>query len=134
MENASKALLIAGGILISIIVISLFVSMYGKMSSLQRTQKEQQKMEQISAFNAEYEAFDKDVMYGADVVTLANKVKNNNEKNAEDNITLLLNNIKINNGNELLNMDKDFKTKMFKCTSIEYNNRGKVCKICIENK
>ena len=70
MENASKALLIAGGILISIIVISLFVSMYGKMSSLQRTQKEQQEMEQISAFNAEYEAFDKKVMYGTDIMTV----------------------------------------------------------------
>jgi len=83
MENASKALLIAGGILIAIILLSLFLNMYNKMSSFQKTQQEQKKMEQIQAFNAEYEAFDKKVMYGTDIMTLANKaIENNKTKNA----------------------------------------------------
>ncbi len=83
MENASKALLIAGGILISIIIISLFLSMYNRMSSFQKSQETEKEFKQISAFNSGYEAFNKQVMYGTDIITLMNKaIENNITKNA----------------------------------------------------
>lgn len=133
MENASKALLIAGGILIAIILISIFISMYNNMSSFQKNQEQKKEMDQLAAFNAEFEAFDKKVMYGTDVITLANKVQNNNKKNGEDSIVLYLNNTKVNNGNELIDSDENFKTKMFKCTIINYNELGRVSQIYISN-
>lgn len=50
MENASKALIIAGAVLISILVISLGVMVFRNMSSSVRTQANMDK-EQIAAFN-----------------------------------------------------------------------------------
>jgi len=80
MENATKALLIAGGVLLAIIIISLFVSMYKSISGLEKAQDEKIEMQQISAFNAEYEAFDKKIMYGTDVITVMKKAINHNKQ------------------------------------------------------
>lgn len=98
MENASKALLIAGGMLLAIILISLFLNMYNKMSNFQRTQEEQKEAKQIQEFNAGYEAYDKRIMYGTDIITLVHKaIENNKTKNATTgkinciNITLTVN-------------------------------------------
>ena len=92
MENAAKALLIAGGILIAIILIALFLNMYNKMASFQNTQEEKKEAEQLLAFNSEYEMYDKKILYGADIITLINKaVENNKEKNAVLNETNYIN-------------------------------------------
>ena len=74
MENASKALLIAGGVLIALIILTMFIVMYNNMANIQKEQEEQTRIEQIAAFNAEFEAYNKKVMYGTDVITLINKV------------------------------------------------------------
>ena len=136
MENASKALLIAGGILISIIIISMFLSMYNRMSSIQKEEAEEKRMEAILKFNAEYEAFDKKIMYGTDVITLANKIENNNTNNLNNNlyqIELYLNDKKVVNGTKLKESDKDFEKKMFKCVAIDYNETGRISIIKIAN-
>lgn len=43
MENAAKALLIAGGVLLAIIIISMFVMMYNKISDMQKTRRRKNK-------------------------------------------------------------------------------------------
>ena len=132
MENATKALLITGGALIAIIIISLFISMFSNIKSMEQTQDKKIEMQQIAAFNAEYEAFDKKVMYGADVITLANKIENNNNSYSANNIIkLYVNEEEIKNGHELENSDDHFKTSMFKCDSIHYNKNGRVDSIYI---
>ena len=78
MENASKALLIAGGVLIALIIIAMFIMMLNKMSNLKNAQQEQIEIEQLAAFNAEFEAYNKKAMYGTDVITLMNKAIQNN--------------------------------------------------------
>lgn len=132
MENASKALIMAGGVLIAIIILSMFVMMYNKVSGIKKTQQEKVQMEQIATFNAEYEAFNKKMMYGADVVTLANKVEEYNKKNTSDQI-------KITVPEEIINfktMNKEDQEELlkqrFKCTNMEYGNSGKVSAIKIE--
>ena len=83
MENAAKALLIAGGILISIIIISLFLTMYNRMSSFQKKQESEKEFAQISTFNSGFEAYNKKVMYGTDIISLMNKaIENNKTKSA----------------------------------------------------
>lgn len=132
MENASKALIMAGGVLIAIIILSMFVMMYNKVSGIKKTQQEKVQMEQIASFNAEYEAFNKKMMYGADVVTLANKVEEYNKKNTSDQITITV-------PEEIINfktMNKEDQEELlkqrFKCTNMEYGNSGKVSAIKIE--
>lgn len=126
MENAAKALLIAGGILIAIILISMFLMMYNKMTSIKKAQEEKKEMEQLTAFNAQYEAFDKKLMYGVDVRTLDNKVQENNINNPTEQI-------KLKTPENYVNNDSVNKLR-YKCTSIKYSNvTGKVNEITIEN-
>lgn len=126
MENAAKALLIAGGVLIAIILISMFLLMYNRMASIQKTQEQKKEMEQLSAFNAQYEAFNKKLMYGVDVRTLENKVNENNINNPSEQIELSL-------PDNFENSD-DVNNLKYKCTSMEYSTAtGKVNKIVIEN-
>ena len=136
MENASKALLIAGGILIAIIIISMFIMMYNKMTSIKKTQEEKIEMEQIAEFNAQFEAYNKKLMYGADVITLYNKVQEHNKKSNEritinipDDFSAKIDELK--NGNMDEEDTEDLLTLRFKCTSMIYNNSGKVGQITI---
>lgn len=84
MENASKALVIAGGILLAIMTLSLLVYMTGSTSRMAQAQDEKKAAEQLVAFNNQYEAYNKRVMYGTDLITLVNKAINYN-KNLDPN-------------------------------------------------
>lgn len=133
MENASKALLIAGGILIALIVLTLFILMFNKMSSLQQEQEVQLKVEQLAAFNAEFEAFNKKVMYGTDVITLINKVVENNKKysgNTEYQIIVTLDGEVTTSSTHLIGTDAE--STIYTCTNLQYNDFGRVCKIDIK--
>lgn len=80
MENASKAIVIAGGVLISICVISIFYFMFGQISStVEKTQPDTLQKE-IMDFNTGFEAYNKKIMYGADIISVLNKAIDNNRK------------------------------------------------------
>lgn len=78
MENASKALIMAGGILLSMIVISLFYFMFGNMSTLVGDTSKDTSQDEIVDFNKGYEAYNKKIMYGTDIISVFNKVTDNN--------------------------------------------------------
>lgn len=135
MENASKALLIAGGVLIAIIIITMFIMMFNRMTNLQKEQEEQIKIEQLAAFNAEYEAYNKKIMYGTDVITLINKVEDNNLNAGSDDYKIILN-IDL-NGTQITSSSQligTYELTIFECKKIYYNDIGRVCKIEIKNK
>lgn len=134
MENASKALLIAGGVLIAIIIITMFIMMFSRLSNIQKDQEEQTRIEQLAAFNAEFEAYNKKVMYGVDVITLINKVAENNKKysgNTDYQITVILNGVEVTNSSSLLNEENE--KYLFKCSKMTYNGVGRVSTIEIVN-
>lgn len=103
MENASKALIMAAGILIGILIISLGVFLFVNFASTSTTLHAQIKQEQIDQFNAQftsYEAKDDNTIY--DILTLVNLAKNNNnyyelEKSEEGNYYITIS--KTNNSN-----------------------------------
>lgn len=135
MENASKALLIAGGVLIALIIITMFILIFNRMASIQEEQAERTELEQLAAFNSEFEAYNKQIMYGVDVITLINKVEENNKKYSRNNdykITIVLNNVEISNSSSLIGTDQE--KYIYKCTKIEYNDLGRVSKMEIESK
>lgn len=80
MENAAKALTIAGGVLLAVIILALLVYTIGRMSSIPKQQEYAQEIEQLSKFNQQFEVYDKSLMYGVDVVSCLNKVIDNNSK------------------------------------------------------
>ena len=73
MENASKALLMAGGVLIAIIIISLLVRTYGNIGRFQRQQLSAEEAEQLEEFNKEYTKYQGQYVYGTEVITVINK-------------------------------------------------------------
>lgn len=84
MENASKALLIAGGILIAILIIGVLVYSFGSMSGYFESETTKEEAEQLKAFNDQYEAYHRKLLRGTDVVSVMNKVLDNNKRNEEE--------------------------------------------------
>lgn len=134
MENASKALIMAGGVLIGILIISLAVYLFTDFGSTSAQINAQNSQKQITEFNSKftvYEGNDNITIY--DIITLAGYAKENNEyyKDVEDEKI----EVKIGNKNctnlknqELINQYPSTNgiLKKFMCSSIEYNERGKV--------
>lgn len=85
MENAAKALGIAAGVLLAVILMSLIAYFFSNISEWPQQQDDMESAEQLAKFNKEYEVYEKSQMYGVDVISCLNKAKSNNEKyvNAE---------------------------------------------------
>lgn len=90
MENASKALLIAGGVLLAILIISLLILTVNRISSFNTAREETVRTEQILKFNEQYEAFNKYNLLGTEIITAFNKVIDNNKKNPNTKISMEL--------------------------------------------
>lgn len=99
MENASKALLIAGGVLLAVLVLSLFGLLLSNISSNQMAQEKTKQAEQLKEFNQQWEAYNKKALYGTDIITVVNKAIQNNksvvatdkENNFYVNVTIVYN-------------------------------------------
>lgn len=81
MENATTALVMAGGILIAIIVISLFILGYSNVTMLAQSKLDAELAEEINEFNKPLLAFNKKAMYGTDVISILNLAISNNKIN-----------------------------------------------------
>ena len=152
MENATKALLMAGGVLIAIIIISLLVRTYGNMGQFQKQQLTAEEAEKLEAYNKEYTKYLNQYVYGTEVITVINKTldyqekqnievtvnisfiepytyKRKNKTHTTKRITLKKDGDKYefmdftkNNINITNSDNQDIKNRAFKCTSIGYDN------------
>jgi len=80
MENSSKALYMAGSLLIAIMIISVMVYAFNNLGILQNEKDKIEYEESITAFNKEYEAFNNKIMYGTTVISCINKAISNDQK------------------------------------------------------
>lgn len=78
MENAAKALTIAGTILITVVVISALLYMYNDLTSVKRQENENKKTAEVQQFNKSYESYEKTI-YGIQLLSLAEKMKEYNQ-------------------------------------------------------
>ena len=83
MENASKALIIAGAILISILLISLGIMIYNQAKTV--TDSQQMDAVAIQQYNAQFEQYAGTKKSGAQVRALINQVRSSNalDENSE---------------------------------------------------
>lgn len=79
MENASKALLMAGGVLIAIVTIAFLVKSLSTVQQFQMSQLSAEEQEQLTAFNEQYTKYVGQYVYGTEVITVINKSLNNTE-------------------------------------------------------
>ena len=84
MENASKALIMAGGILISILLASFMVMMLRAGGAISQEYDAQQGANEIVKFNSQFEIYDKVDNNFFDVMTVANLAYDINKKNGYD--------------------------------------------------
>lgn len=84
MENASKALIIAGSILIALLIISLLVMFYNNIKEFQGANENVDMAEQIAEFNKQYDVYYRDNLYGSDILSIANKVVDYNIRQSSE--------------------------------------------------
>ena len=83
MENISRALLIAGGILITMLIVSLLVFARTQWGKYQKRKDDAQNSEQVAKFNERFEAYNS-VITGGKIVSLVNLSEDMNNKYGED--------------------------------------------------
>lgn len=75
MENASKALIIAGGILIALVIISALVILFNQIGSTYSREGESLTIEQMEEYNRRFAAYNNTSgLYGSELLSLANLV------------------------------------------------------------
>ena len=82
MENASKALIIAGAILLAILIISLGIMIFGQASGVVNNNAMSEV--EMSTFNQKFEQYVSTRTRGANVNALLNAIRTNNEANSDD--------------------------------------------------
>ena len=82
MENASKALIIAGAILISIVIITLGVMIVNNVTGLINNSSNMSEQE-VATFNAKFESYEGS-QKGANAISLYKLVRSHNSANVDD--------------------------------------------------
>lgn len=81
MENATKALLIAAGMLFAVAIVSMGLYAYVQITEYYAAKQDATTTEQITEFNLAYEAYNRDDVTGFELVSLINKIINYNSQN-----------------------------------------------------
>ena len=127
MENASKALLIAGGILIAMLIISIGVYLYINYSSVGEAYQTRMSSTEIQKFNENFTRYEgRENITIQEIVTLYNFVKDYELKTG---VKVTINGISGLKLDEPANAIRNNQTQLFKVTKIEYDNTGVVNKI-----
>ena len=71
MENASKALIMAGSVLISLLVIGLLVLGYRQLSETEQIRTDAEVTDKLADYMRQFEQFNR-VLYGSELLSLAN--------------------------------------------------------------
>ena len=152
MENASKALLIGGGVLIAILILSMGVYLFATYGSLGETYQQNLTSGEIKKFNSNFIKFEgRNNITAQEIVTLYKFIKSYNEKNDIDISTSIATLEVIDTNVKILGTSTSYLTEKnlvefieeysnastpnyeiiyFECTQLEYNeNTGMVNKI-----
>jgi len=122
MENASKALIMAGGILIGLLILAVLLSTFKSISSLQKTKLTEEEQAKITEFNAKYIKYVGQYVYGTEVASLRNKY--DSDKLVE---------VKLESGEQNLPTGVGQDTKYYKCKNVGYDEKtGRVNSITFE--
>lgn len=82
MENASKALLIAGGVLLTMLVVTILIYAFGLFSDYQAEQDRLKEIEEVSKFNQQFTGYERNDVLGYEVLSLINKVIDYNQRHS----------------------------------------------------
>lgn len=144
MENASKALLMAAGVLIGVLVLSLAAYLFASFSQEYYDIDKQNESQKLAQYNTQFTKYEhkKDLtIYDIiNIVGYAQENNKNNEDNIDEKIYVTLNRTDISDWSKsdfdstvLADQGKINKDSTslptYECKSITYNKRGKVQRI-----
>lgn len=87
MENASKALLIAGEVLIAILLVSLLLFALGKFSDYKKEKTKLEDIENTAKFNEQFANYNRNDVQGYELISLINQIVDYNERKTSDSNT-----------------------------------------------
>ena len=87
MENASKALIMAAGVLISLVILGAFMLMMSNLTDYQDKSYQAQADAQTVDFNNQYASYARDNIRGNDMISLMNKVLDYNDRKTDEGYT-----------------------------------------------
>lgn len=80
MENASKALLMAGGVLLVMLVVALLVYQWSTFSEYQTKKNDLMAIDDLAKFNTQFTNYDRDDIKGYELLSLSNQVADYNNR------------------------------------------------------
>lgn len=83
MENASKALIMAGSLLISLLIIGALVFMYNQFADVQQTKTDVDEEGKFGEYSKKFEDYNR-VVYGSELLSLANLQEDYNKTQASE--------------------------------------------------
>ena len=87
MENASKALLMAGGVMLTMLVVSILMYGWGTFSEYQAELDRIKEVENVAKFNQQFTNYERNDVQGFELLSLVNKVIDYNQRHSEDGTT-----------------------------------------------
>lgn len=88
MENVTQALLIAAGVLVGLMILSMMIIGYNEISDYYTQKEVAKKTEQLAKFNEEYARYNRDDVRGSDLLSLINKIIDFNATSDDEDITI----------------------------------------------
>ena len=83
MENTSKALLMAGSVLVAVLIISLLIFGYNQLAEVEQTRSDSEYNDRISEYMRRFEQFNR-TLYGRELLSLANLQEDYNESDPRE--------------------------------------------------
>lgn len=84
MENASKALLMAAGVLMSLIIIGAFMLMMSYLNGYQGEVEQSKKDAQLTEFNILFDSYNRQNIRGNDMISLMNRIVDYNNRKPDE--------------------------------------------------
>lgn len=84
MENASKALIMAGSVLIALMIIGALLLMFNSLSNYQDVDTENAREAQVVEFNNQFETYLRDNVRGSDIISLMNRIIDYNSRKGDN--------------------------------------------------
>lgn len=134
MENASKALLMAAEVMVGVLILGLFATLFFTFSNYQKTTQSELDRKIVSEYNAQFEQYICNDLTPQGVLSLVNLVKNINKQNdgGVTTITILygsgINASQIKNAETFLNPST---STLYKATVTKRDKDGKITQIQI---
>lgn len=124
MENASKALLMAGGILVGVLILALMVTLFASANSLFSTYDDNKKAEAVQQFNVNFTQFVGRELNIYDAITICNFA-------LENNVMITSGRITTNQIKGSLDLNEDDMPK-YRLKILAYSEEGYITVICFE--